>query len=72
MFMIREYAASTVQENCPAGSSLWKLEFNTGAYYGVDKVFFPLVELNFLVNEGQHFHVPLLLGPYSFTTYRGS
>src|SRR6266536_1565090 len=38
MFMIREHAAGENKENCPAGSSLWKLEFNTGAYYGVDKV----------------------------------
>ena len=56
----------------PKGSSLWKLQFATGEYYGVDKTFFPVVELTFLVREGEHFHVPLLLGPYSFTTYRGS
>jgi len=57
---------------CPEGSSIWKLAFNTGAYYGVDKTFFPIVELTFLVKKGEHFHVPLLLGPYSYTTYRGS
>lgn len=56
----------------PKGSSTWKLKFDTGAYYGVDRTFFPTVELTFLVKEGEHFHVPLLLGPYSFTTYRGS
>lgn len=56
----------------PVGSSLWKLQFATGEYYGIDKTFFPIVELTFLVKEGEHFHVPLLLGPYSFTTYRGS
>lgn len=54
------------------GSSMWKLTFNTGAYYGAGKTFFPVVELSFLVKEGEHFHVPLLLGPYSYTTYRGS
>jgi len=56
----------------PVGSSIWKLQFDTGSYYGVAKTFFPVVELTFLVKEGEHFHVPLLLGPYSFTTYRGS
>ncbi|KAH7420271.1 transthyretin-like protein-like protein [Cadophora sp. MPI-SDFR-AT-0126] len=54
------------------GSSLWKLQFNTGAHYGVGNTFFPVVELSFLVVKDEHFHVPLLLGPYSFTTYRGS
>lgn len=63
---------SQKQENVPSGSSLWKVRFETGEYYGVEKTFFPVVELTFLVKEGEHFHVPLLLGPYSFTTYRGS
>lgn len=59
-------------DSVPAGSSIWKLRFETGAYYGYEKTFFPFVELNFVVKEGEHFHVPLLLGPYSYTTYRGS
>lgn len=56
----------------PKDASMWKLRFDTGAYYGWEKTFFPFVELTFLVKPGEHFHVPLLLGPYSFTTYRGS
>ncbi|APA11446.1 hypothetical protein SS1G_04839 [Sclerotinia sclerotiorum 1980 UF-70] len=59
-------------QNLPKGSSMWKLRFETGAYYGYENTFFPCVELNFVVKEGEHFHVPLLLGPYSYTTYRGS
>ncbi|KAH8596296.1 hypothetical protein B0O99DRAFT_620034 [Bisporella sp. PMI_857] len=54
------------------GSSIWQLRFNTGEYYGAEKTFWPWVELTFYVKEGEHFHVPLLLGPYSYTTYRGS
>jgi 5-hydroxyisourate hydrolase len=54
------------------GKSIWQLRFNTGAYYGTDKTFWPFVELTFFVKEGEHFHVPLLLGPHSYTTYRGS
>jgi len=71
-YMIRQYAEDGVRASCPAGSSLWKLQFDTGAHYGTANTFFPVVELTFLVKEGEHFHVPLLLGPYSFTTYRGS
>ena len=55
-----------------SGESTWKLEFNTGNYYGKGKTFWPKVELSFVVKPGEHYHVPLLLGPYSFTTYRGS
>ena len=37
------------------------------------KAFYPEVSITFLVAEGgQHFHVPLLLNPFGFTTYRGS
>ena len=35
--------------------------------------FFPVVEIQFTVVDGaQHYHVPLLLSPYGFSTYRGS
>ncbi|KAG9245048.1 transthyretin-like protein-like protein [Calycina marina] len=54
------------------GSSIWQLRFNTGAYYGEGKTFWPWVELTFYVKRNEHFHVPLLLGPFSYTTYRGS
>lgn len=71
-YMIRQYGEQPAPMDCPTGSSAWKLEFDTGSYYGVGNTFFPKVDLTFLVKEGEHFHVPLLLGPYSFTTYRGS
>lgn len=55
------------------GSSRWTLRFDTAGYYGgQDKTFFPEVAVQFFVKEGQHYHVPLLLAPYSYTTYRGS
>jgi 5-hydroxyisourate hydrolase len=56
----------------PKGSSVWRIKFNTGAYYGSGNTFFPEVEVAFFVKVGEHFHVPLLLSPYSYTTYRGS
>jgi 5-hydroxyisourate hydrolase len=70
--MIKEHAEKEGTAICPKGSSVWRIKFNTGAYYGPGKTFFPEVELTFLVKEGEHFHVPLLLSPYSYTTYRGS
>ncbi|KAI9817038.1 MAG: hypothetical protein M1832_004755 [Thelocarpon impressellum] len=51
----------------------WALRFDTGSYFGNGKTFFPEVEVRFFVTGGQqHYHVPLLLGPWSYTTYRGS
>lgn len=36
-------------------------------------VFFPVVAIDFIVTAGEdHYHVPLLLSPYGYSTYRGS
>ena len=51
----------------------WLLTFDTERYFGEGKGFFPEVEVRFYVdNDVGHVHVPLLVGPYSYTTYRGS
>lgn len=53
-------------------TTVWSLKFDTEAYYGRGKTFWPYVELVFRVRKGEHYHVPLLLTPHSYTTYRGS
>ncbi|KAH7326265.1 putative transthyretin-like protein [Stachybotrys elegans] len=54
------------------GTSRWTLRFDTADYFGEENTFFPEAIIVFRVDEGQHYHVPLLLSPYSYTTYRGS
>jgi 5-hydroxyisourate hydrolase len=64
-----------------SGEMMWACKFDTRSYFedkGI-RPFFPEVEIRFLTEgfgdgngEGKHWHVPLLLGPYSYTTYRGS
>ena len=52
---------------------VWSLSFATEAYFGKGKTFWPEVELRFAAQKDEaHYHVPLLLGPWSYTTYRGS
>ncbi len=54
---------------------LYRLGFETATYFAVGKgdTLYPLVEITFQVREGeQHFHIPLLLSPNGYTTYRGS
>ncbi|CAK7566964.1 MAG: hypothetical protein SEPTF4163_004921 [Sporothrix epigloea] len=53
------------------GPTTWTLRFDTDGYYE-GKAFFPEVAVTFRVAAGQHYHVPLLLNPFSYTTYRGS
>ena len=53
----------------------YKLTFEIREYFrsrGSDS-FFPRVDIIFSVQEhAQHYHVPLLISPYSYSTYRGS
>ncbi|XP_022745129.1 uric acid degradation bifunctional protein TTL isoform X6 [Durio zibethinus] len=52
---------------------VYRISFNTGKY--CPEGFFPYVSIVFEIRETQkfeHFHVPLLLSPFSFATYRGS
>lgn len=63
----------------PAGAPLdpgaYRLVFDTGAYFARDGAdgFYPEVAIVFQVKDGsEHFHVPLLLSPFGYSTYRGS
>ena len=53
----------------------YRLTFETGPYFEAagQPVFYPRVEVTFLVAApGEHHHVPLLLAPFGYSTYRGS
>ena len=52
----------------------YRLTFDTAAYFRVvgDAAFYPEVSVVFTVAGGGHHHVPLLLSPFGYTTYRGS
>lgn len=52
----------------------YRLVFATGAYFAGQQVdtFYPEVSVAFAVTEERHYHVPLLLSPFAFSTYRGS
>lgn len=54
---------------------VYRLTFDTGAYFAAQRVehFYPQVIVEFIVTElERHHHVPLLLSPFGYSTYRGS
>jgi 5-hydroxyisourate hydrolase len=54
----------------PAG--VYRLVFDTGAYHGPE-AFYPEITLTFrILAAGVHHHVPILLSPFAYSTYRGS
>jgi 5-hydroxyisourate hydrolase/2-oxo-4-hydroxy-4-carboxy-5-ureidoimidazoline decarboxylase len=52
----------------------YKMVFDTGSYYAKQniKTFYPEVEILFNTFDETHYHVPLLLNPFGYSTYRGS
>ena len=53
----------------------YRLEFATAAYFksAATKAFYPEVSVVFTVADaGAHHHVPLLLSPFGYSTYRGT
>ncbi len=60
------------QKILPYGN--YKLVFDTDGYFAAQKIkgFYPEVEIQFIVFEDAHYHVPLLINPFGYSTYRGS
>jgi 5-hydroxyisourate hydrolase len=51
----------------------YRLTFHVGDYFEGQDHFYPEVAVQFLIRDpSTHYHVPLLLSPYGYTTYRGS
>ena len=53
----------------------YKIHFDTASYFKAQKIdsFYPFVDIVFTISgDGQHYHVPLLLNPFGYSTYRGS
>jgi len=56
------------------GPGRYRLTFETGAWFAARGTtgFHPVVAIVFEVREDRHHHVPLLLSPFGYSTYRGS
>lgn len=56
-------------------AGVYRLIFDTSTYFTGNNVeaFYPAVSVIFKIeNPDQHYHVPLLLSPFGYSTYRGS
>ena len=57
----------------PVAPGRYRLSFDTATYFGDAPAFFPVADIHFTVVDGAaHYHVPLLLAPFGYSTYRGS
>ncbi|MBI3494213.1 MAG: hydroxyisourate hydrolase [Acidobacteria bacterium] len=60
----------------PISPGIYRLTFDVGSYHrnlGLSAPFFPEVRITFnVLDTDEHYHVPLLLSPYGYSTYRGA
>ncbi|NQV85478.1 MAG: hydroxyisourate hydrolase [Woeseiaceae bacterium] len=65
-------------EGTAMATGTYELEFDIGDYYRSNNVaigkpaFLDTVVIQFSIQHDEHYHVPLLCSPWSYTTYRGS
>jgi 5-hydroxyisourate hydrolase len=67
--------AQLLPEDKDLSTGIYRLIFDTGDYFALQKMvaLYPVVEVTFQVRAGEsHFHIPLLLSPNGYTTYRGT
>ncbi len=54
--------------------AIYKLSFDTKHYFDATEVetFYPIVDIVFEIKTEEHYHIPLLLSSFGYSTYRGS
>jgi 5-hydroxyisourate hydrolase len=68
-------ARQLLPHGSPLTAGTWRLTFDVGIYFTALAIesFYPEASIVFIIRDpGQHYHVPLLLSPYGYSTYRGS
>jgi len=53
---------------------IYKMEFRVDNYFRQKKIksLYPYIEIIFMIEDEEHYHIPLLLSPFGYSTYRGS
>lgn len=53
---------------------IYKLTYHVGPYFALhaQESFYPFIEVVFEMKDNSHYHVPITLSPYGYSTYRGS
>ena len=67
--------AKLLDDGVEFGPGTYRMTFETSTYFTAENTdgFYPIVRVEFVVKAtDQHYHVPLLLSPFGYSTYRGS
>jgi len=63
-----------LQKDAKVQLGIYKLSFGVKDYFDKNGIstFYPYVEIVFGISTKEHYHIPLLLNPFGYSTYRGS
>ncbi len=63
-----------IEDKGKLDKGIYKMNFETGIYFKEKALrnFYPYVEIVFEIDSDEHYHIPLLLSPFGYSTYRGS
>lgn len=58
----------------PLAEGNYKLGFSTGDYFKREGIssFYPWIDIVFTIIDSSHYHIPLLVSPFGYSSYRGS
>ncbi|MGF1926088.1 MAG: hydroxyisourate hydrolase [Bacteroidia bacterium] len=61
-------------EETKADKAIYRLTFLIADYFKTKKTesFYPFIEVVFQIKDDKHYHVPITLSPYGYSTYRGN
>lgn len=61
-------------ENSTDNTGIYRLTFHTEAYFDRYSIqsFYPFVQVVFQILDNKHYHVPITLSPFGYSTYRGN
>ena len=62
------------EESNKNNNGVYKLTFYITPYFEKlkQKTFYPFIEVVFEIKDTQHYHIPITLSPYGYSTYRGN
>ena len=63
-----------LKEDALLDPGTYKIIFETKDYFNKHNTptFYPVIEITFSITDSEHYHVPLLLNPFGYSTYKGS
>ena len=66
--------ANLLPEDAVLAEGIYKMHFQTSQYHQTtqQEVFYPEVDIQFWIRSQEHYHIPLLLNPFGYSTYRGN